>query len=114
MKRIAIAACLNANRVCAGCACLNAFYDRRKSFERYGDEPLRLMAFMRCSNCVREGDPMADAGFVEKLERMVSEGTEVVHIGLCAGKTPEDACPGMLQMSKAFEDKGMTVVWGTH
>ena len=31
MKRIAIVACENSNTVCAGCACLNAFYDRRKS-----------------------------------------------------------------------------------
>ena len=46
MKRIAIVACENSNTVCAGCACLNAFYDRRKSFERYAGEELRLMAFM--------------------------------------------------------------------
>ncbi|MFR6026688.1 MAG: CGGC domain-containing protein [Christensenellales bacterium] len=38
MKRIAIVACENSNTVCAGCACLNAFYDRRKSFERYAGE----------------------------------------------------------------------------
>ena len=50
MKRIAIVACENSNTVCAGCACLNAFYDRRKSFERYAGEELRLMAFMRCSH----------------------------------------------------------------
>ena len=34
MKRIAIVCCLQANDVCAGCACLNAFYDCRKSFKR--------------------------------------------------------------------------------
>ena len=50
MKRIAIVACENSNTVCAGCACLNAFYDHRKSFERYAGEELRLMAFMRCSH----------------------------------------------------------------
>ena len=61
MKRIAIVACENSNTVCAGCACLNAFYDRRKSFERYAGEELRLMAFMRCSHCVKDGDPMQDA-----------------------------------------------------
>ena len=85
MKRIAIVACENSNTVCAGCACLNAFYDRRKSFERYAGEELRLMAFMRCSHCVKDGDPMQDAGFVEKLERFVSESVEIVHIGLCGG-----------------------------
>ena len=54
MKRIAIVACENSNTVCAGCACLNAFYDRRKSFERYAGEELRLMAFMRCSHCAAD------------------------------------------------------------
>lgn len=114
MKRIAIVACENSNTVCAGCACLNAFYDRRKSFERYAGEELRLMAFMRCSHCVKNGDPMQDAGFVEKLERFVSEGVEIVHIGLCGGRTEEAACPGMAKMAAAFREKGMTVVWGTH
>ena len=114
MKRIAIVCCLQANDVCAGCACLNAFYDRRKSFERYAGEELRLMAFMRCSHCVKEGDPMEDAGFVEKLERFVSEGVEIVHIGICAGREEETACPGMKKMADAFREKGLEVVWGTH
>ena len=114
MKKIAIVACLRANDVCAGCGCLNAFYERRKHFERYAGEDVRLTAFMRCSHCVREGDPMADAGFVEKLERLVKEGTEVVHIGVCAGHGAADACPGMAQMARAFAERGMEVVWGTH
>ena len=114
MKRSAIVACENSNTVCAGCACLNAFYDRRKSFERYAGEELRLMAFMRCSHCVKDGDPMQDAGFVEKLERFVSESVEIVHIGLCGGHTEETACPGMAKMAAAFREKGLTVVWGTH
>jgi len=115
MKKIAIVACLQANEVCAGCGCLNAFQDRTQNFERYVGEEVRLAAFMRCSHCIRkEGDPLADAGFVEKLERMASEGVEIVHIGVCAGRNAESACPGMLKMIKAFEDKGMKTVWGTH
>ena len=31
MKRIAIVACENSNTVCAGCACLNAFYINKTS-----------------------------------------------------------------------------------
>lgn len=114
MKRIAILACLQANDVCAGCACLNALYDRQRHFERYAGEEVRLTAFMRCSRCVREGDPMADAGFVEKLDRLVREGTEAVHIGVCAGKDAQSACPGMAKMARAFEQRGVKVVWGTH
>ncbi len=114
MKRIAIVACENSNTVCAGCACLNAFYDRRKSFERYAGVARRLLAFVRWCHCVQDGDPLLDAGFGEKLERFVSESVEIVHIGLCGGRTEETACPGMAKMAAAFREKGMTVVWGTH
>lgn len=114
MRKIAIVCCLGANDVCAGCACLNAFYDRRRSFERYAGEELRLTAFMRCSHCVKDGDPLSDPGFVEKLERLVSEGTQTVHIGICAGREEETACPGMKKAAAAFREKGLEVVWGTH
>ena len=114
MKNIAILSCLKSNNVCAGCACLTAFNDRIRAFERYKDEELRLIAFMRCSTCVRDGDPMQDPGFVEKLDRLVNEGTEILHIGICAGKHEEEGCPGMRKMVKAFRDRGVEVVWGTH
>ena len=115
MKNISILCCLKANDVCAGCACLQAFNDRTRAFERYRGEELRLIAFMRCSHCVREGgDPMEDPGFVEKLDRLVSERTEVLHIGICAGRHEEEGCPGMLKMAQAFRDRGVEVVWGTH
>jgi len=45
---------------------------------------------------------------------MASEGVEIVHIGVCAGRNAESACPGMLKMIEAFEDKDMKTVWGTH
>jgi hypothetical protein len=57
---------------------------------------------------------MADAGFVEKLERLVSEGVQIVHIGICAGREEATACPGMKKMAAAFRSKGLEVVWGTH
>ena len=114
MKRIAILACLRANDVCAGCGCLNALYDRKAHFDRYAEEEVRLVAFMRCSHCVQEGDPMEDPGFVEKLDRLVREGAEAVHIGVCAGRDDDTACPGMRKMSRAFSERGVEVVWGTH
>ena len=114
MKKIAILSCLKSNDVCAGCACLSAFNKRIRSFAPYEGEELELTAFMRCSNCVKDGDPMEDKGFVEKLERLVQEGTEILHIGICAGMTEAEGCPGMLKMVQAFRDKGVQVVWGTH
>lgn len=113
MKKIAILACQKANDVCAGCGCLNAFNDRKRYFERYSGEELRLVAFMRCSHCVDEIDPLEDPNFNEKLERLVSEGTECIHIGVCA-KRDRVPCPGMSRMADAFSEKGIEIVWGTH
>ena len=48
------------------------------------------------------------------LERLVQEGTEILHIGICAGRTEEEGCPGMKKMAQAFRDKGVKVVWGAH
>ena len=47
---------------------------------------------------------MQDAGFVEKMEPFVSEGVDIVHIGLCGGRTEETACPGMAKMAAAFRE----------
>ena len=113
MRKIAILGCQKSNQVCAGCACLNAFYDRKKAFERYAGEELRLTAFMRCSKCCTEVSPQEEPGFLEKLDRLVSEGTECVHIAKCGLKKGK-ACPGMAQMAKCFEERGIEVVWGSH
>ncbi|MDO4866897.1 MAG: CGGC domain-containing protein [Clostridia bacterium] len=115
MRKIAIAACLQANDVCAGCGCLNAFIDRTRHFSRYAGEEIRLVAFMRCSHCLKDGgDPMEDAGFAEKLQRLVDEGVATVHISVCAGRDAASACPGMAKMARAFAARGLEVVWGTH
>lgn len=113
MKRIAILACLKANDVCAGCGCLNAFYNRHGAFEHYVGDELRLTAFMRCSHCVNELDPLEDPGFLEKLDRLVNEGTECVHIGICAQHDGEP-CPGMWRMADAFSQRNVEIEWGTH
>jgi len=115
MKKIAMVNCLKANDCCSGAGCLKAFYARTGGFERYGDEELQLMAFMRCSHCVEEMDPMEDPGFLEKLQRLADIGTEVIHIGVCATKEKHTVhCPGMQKMADAFAEKGMEVIWKTH
>lgn len=115
MKKIAMVNCLKANDVCTGAGCMHAFYERTGGFAEYGDEPLQLMAFMRCSHCIDEMDPLTDEGFLEKLERLVKIGTEVIHIGVCATKEQHTVhCPGMQKMADAFEEKGIKVVWKTH
>mgnify|MGYP000130420064 CR=1 FL=1 len=59
MKRIVMLNCLRANSVCTGAACLQAFNAKTKTFARYGDEPLELVAFFRCNGC---DAPQDDAG----------------------------------------------------
>lgn len=51
MKKIVMLNCLRANSVCTGAACLQAFNAKTKTFARYGDEPLELVAFFRCNGC---------------------------------------------------------------
>lgn len=113
MHKIAILACRKADQICAGCGCLNAFYDRKKTFASYTDEELRLTAFMRCSKCYTEVSPLEEPGFQEKLERLIRKGTQCIHISACA-KRDGEICPGMEQMAKAFEDRGVEVIRGTH
>ena len=51
MKKIVMLNCLRANSVCTGAACLQAFNAKTKTFARYGDEPLELVAFRHSENC---------------------------------------------------------------
>ena len=71
MKRIVMLNCLRANSVCTGAACLQAFNAKTKTFARYGDEPLELVAFFRCNGC---DVPQDDAGMEEKIERCALPG----------------------------------------
>lgn len=111
MKKIAMMNCLKANDVCTGAGCLRAFYERRGGFACYGDEELQLMAFLRCSQC---GTPLSeDSGMQEKLERLKTVGTEVVHIGVCAQKNGVP-CPHMAENAAWLEQNGIAIVWKTH
>jgi predicted metal-binding protein len=112
MKNIAILACLKANRVCAGVACLKAFNERRASFARYQEEPICLSAFLRCSQC--GVDPEQDAGMTEKLERIVSCGAQIAHIGVCCRQKDGSCCPHMQKAVDYLAAHGLEIVWGTH
>lgn len=112
MKKIAILACLRANDVCAGVGCLNALEERRGHFRIYEGEPVRLCAFLRCSQC--GVDPEADAGMMEKLERIVRCGVETAHVGICAARKDGTVCPHMAKTAAWLEEKGVKILWGTH
>lgn len=111
MKKIAIMNCLKANQVCAGAACLKAFYNRKAGFARYEDTELQLTAFLRCSNCGKT--PEEDEGMLEKLNRLLEEGTETVHIGVCAAMRGE-RCATMQSYADWLEERQVEVIWQTH
>lgn len=102
--------CLKSNKVCTGAACLRAMNSRAQFFERYGDVPLELAAMARCNGC----EAGVDAGFQEKLERMVQEGAEVVHLGKCTARKDGAECPVITEAAEYLAAYGIEVVRGTH
>lgn len=107
--KIAILNCLQANEVCAGASCLRAVNTKTRHFAQY-DEPLELVAMARCNGC---GSGIND-GFREKLERMVSEGAEAVHLGVCTVRRDKTECPTITEAARWLEAHGVKVVRGTH
>ena len=109
--KIAMLNCLMANEVCTGAGCLRAFNTRTRHFAEYGDTPLELTALARCNGCGKG----IDKGFREKLERIVSEGTEVCHLGVCTlhGEDRKE-CPTITEAAAWLEERGVRIVRGTH
>ena len=112
MKKVAMFNCLKANEVCAGAACMKAWATKTGKFTVYQEEEVVLTAFARCNGCGNM--PQNSAGLNEKLERLVSEGTEVVHFGVCTKSKDAEECPVMTQIGEWLGAHGIEVVRGTH
>lgn len=109
--KIAILNCLQANTVCTGAACLRAFNSKARHFARYKGEPLELIALARCNGC----EAGIDDGFREKLNRIVSEGTQVCHLGVCTVRRDTgQECPVIRDAAAYLEGKGVAIIRGTH
>lgn len=109
--KIAILNCLKANDVCAGAGCLRAMNSRTRHFTPYAAEPLELVAMARCNGC----DAGIDERFREKLDRIVSEGAEVCHFGVCTvRKDLGMECPVITEAAAYLEQRGVRPVRGTH
>lgn len=112
VKKIATINCLNALEVCTGAGCLKAYHDRTDFFARYEGEETELVAFMYCNGC--RAMPHDDPGMQEKIDRLISLGTDVVHVGVCT-KTSKDRCCKIIEETlQICSDAGMEVVRGTH
>ena len=112
MKKIAMLNCLNSNRVCTGAACFQALNARTAGFERYRDEEIEVVAYMRCSGC--DAEPDVDKGMTEKLERLKLIGTQVVHIGKCTINREGEECKIITRSAEILEGRGIQIVRGTH
>ena len=109
--KIAILNCLQANDVCAAAACLKALNTKRRHFAGYKDEPLELIALARCNGC----EAGINDGFREKLDRIVREGAQVCHLGICTIRRDTGReCPVIHDAAVYLESNGVAIVRGTH
>ena len=75
---------------------------------------------MTCNGCKSRQplEPQEDPGIQEKLDRLVRENVEVMHVGVCSWfKNKEQKwyqCPRMEQICQLIRDRGIRVVQGTH
>ena len=112
MKKLAILTCLKSNEVCTGAACLRAFNARQKSFEKYKYIEIELVAFAKCNGC---DQPLAEnRGLQEKLERLITIGTDIVHLGICVKNKEGTECKIITDFAKELEKNGIVVIRGTH
>ncbi len=110
MTKLAMLCCLKSNRRCTGAACLSTLNDRTRSFAAYEGQEVTLTAFARCNGC----EAGIDEGFQEKLDRLVEEGTQVVHLGKCTDRKDTGPCPVIAQAAAYLTSKGIRIVHGTH
>ena len=109
--KIAMINCLKANEVCAAASCLKAFNQRKAHFEEYAGQDVELIAVARCNGC----DAGIDKGFQEKLDRLLSEGVDVCHFGVCTVKNDtKEECPVITKAGEYLEEHGVRLVRGTH
>ena len=107
MKKIAIGVCERINGICTTMGCFNAYNQRTKYFEVYGEMPLELAAFFTCNKCTK-----GDYQDVEMIaNNLLEAGVEIVHLGICVKKCEIDE---MDRIKEIFESKGLKVVEGTH
>lgn len=118
MKKIAILTCLKANDVCTGASCLEAFFKKEAFFNQYKKEDIKLVAFWTCNGC-EEVLLNNQEGLNEKLERILSMKTEIVHIGVCTKIKDEHSkkeilCPKVEEIIRYLKDNNIKIIFGTH
>jgi len=103
-RKVAIIVREETSKTCVGKGCLNAFYQKIDSFEKYQDESLELVAF--CDDGGISEDPMENIR--NRIEKFKKIGVDIVHVSTCIrAKSP--IYEEMLALfSKEFEVMGYT------
>ena len=109
MKNIAILTCLKANDVCTGASCLDAFYNKKGFFTQYTNDDTKLVEVLLNNQ----------EGLLEKLERILSVKTDIVHVGICTEIIDEQThkkvlCPKIQEIVDFLQKNNIKVVFGTH
>lgn len=115
MKKIATLTCLHSNKVCARVSCLSAFQNRTAFFKDYPEDTV-LAAMMTCNGCrsITETEPQDDKGIQEKIDRLVHEGIQTVHVGVCRLNKNGNECPRITAICQMLEARAIEVIRGTH
>lgn len=107
-----------ANDVCTGASCLDAFYNKKGFFTQYTNDDTKLVAFWTCNGC-DEVLLNNQEGLLEKLERILSVKTDIVHVGICTEIIDEQThkkvlCPKIQEIVDFLQKNNIKVVFGTH
>ena len=115
MKKIATLTCLHSNKVCARVSCLSAFQNRTAFFKDYPEDTV-LAAMMTCNGCrsITETEPQDDKGIQEKIDRLVHEGIQTIHVGVCRLNKSGNECPRITAIWQMLEAREIEVIRGTH
>ena len=115
MKRIAILTCLRANDVCTGAGCLEAFFNKKGSFNIYKQENIKLVAFWTCNGCK---DCLFDNqdGLFEKIDKIKKLKVDILHLGICVllDKKSKKFCPKIQNIIEELKKYNIKIVIGTH
>ncbi len=103
-KKVAIIVREETSKKCVGKACLNAFFKKMDSFEKYQGEELELVAF--CDDGGISNDPIEN--IQHRIEKFKKIGVDIVHLSTCIrAKSP--IYEEMLELfSQEFEVVGYT------
>ena len=71
---------------------------------------------LTCNGCKGDNpsEPEEDKGILEKLDRLVSEDIEIVHVGVCRLMDDKKECPRMTKICEMIDSRGIQVIRGTH